>query len=168
MPFKEAKKSDSVSMKAMLLLEEGRVVYPKKLKLKTKELVVEVYGEHSGSLINPDKEVPYVVVIRKNGEHTCSCENATFSNANEYRQFWGDVPIRAKPECSHVLAAKLHPTYFWWYSDGKRKKENIEIKSKVKTGRIKLPPTHSTKPTLSRRRRNVNFSDLIRRRNDLI
>jgi hypothetical protein len=165
--MKTAKITDSVSMKALIFLQEGRVVYPPNINGAMESITVDVYGEHSGSLIDPNSETPYCVTIRKDGSFACTCDNANFTKVSEYRQFWGDVPIRAKPECSHVLAAKLHPLYFLWISDGKREKKPTKIKCKIRTGKIKVAPTHSTQPNQSRSRRNVNLSDVIKKRKQI-
>jgi hypothetical protein len=164
----EAKITDSVSMKAIILLWEGRVIYPDNLNYNKESITVDVYGEHSGSLVDPtNMEVPYYVTLRKNGTLACTCENSLQARSNEYKHFWGEIPIRAKPECSHALAAKLHPLYFQWLSNGTVEKKKTNVRCKIRSGKIKLSPKYTTSINQIRTRRNVNLSDLIKNRKEI-
>lgn len=167
--MKKAKLTDSVSMKAIILLEEGRVVYPKNIQelLSNISITVEVYGEHSGDILENKEEIPYYVTLRKDGTFACSCENSSFVSAKEYKQFWGDIPIRAKAECSHALAAKLHPFYFLWIFNNMKKKQSVNIRCKYRTGKEILITKYTLTTNIKKGKRNVNLSETIKKRKEI-
>lgn len=161
--MKEASIKDSVSMKALILLNEGRVDFPDNIPPYASEVEVFVYGEHSDkSVFHKDEFIPYIVTLRKDGTFSCSCDFMVYAK-EDYKQFWGDIAIRSAPECSHAMAAKLHPDYIKWISDGKRKPFRPPILSKYPSGNLKLKPGYKTRGVFTRRRRNVDLSDLARR-----
>ena len=168
--IRDAKETDSTLMKSLFFIKEERY---KILSITHIEIVATVIGFHSSDITDYDdtlnEKVPYTVVIRRNGEHTCTCLHFVHAK-KEYRQFWGELPIRSTPECSHVMAIKLLPEYIVWIiDDDDYAREVVQrplyIKSYVRTSGVNIPPampTDLSKIDPQRKKRMVNFEDILK------
>lgn len=170
MPIRLAKETDSVIMKSLYFINNNRVSIH---SVNDLEIVAEIIGFHSSDINNYDSDEddrePYTVVIRNNGEHTCTCLNFVHAK-KEYKQFWGDVAIRSTPECSHVMAIKILPFYKEWILGGddfisKKAKKEFFLKSFVRTSGTNLPPMSSINLDNidnPRKKRKINFEQLTK------
>lgn len=158
-------------MKSIFFLENNRVEI---ISCTEMELIARVTGLHSSDIDDYEGEStgkidPYTVMIRNNGEHTCTC--LSFVHAiKEYKQFWGDLAIRSTPECSHVMAVKISPAYKQWILKDQPNAEELAVKpmylkSYVRTsGTQVIPamPTDLSKIDPVRKHRKVNFEELTK------
>jgi hypothetical protein len=114
----------SVSDKARFYLRQGRVEV---LSKPYQHLLARVAGGHG----------IYEVEIFRDGRFSCQCENFTYDNGIE---------------CSHVLAAKMHPEYREWWSlrrIGEAIVQDEALKAEIPEFRLeplKVPPASSVKP----------------------
>lgn len=115
-----ARDDDSLMMKAISFLRDKKV---RILEISSIKITATVEGFHSNNPNDPDAintaKEPYTIIIRRNGEHVCSCQAILYTRRKKppYHQFWGKDPtkvIRIAPECSHVLAIKLTNQYKQW------------------------------------------------------
>lgn len=177
MSKKDSEKKISVTLKAHTFLMENRVEFFNKDRISrnSNELIADITVLNTDDLSEDNEKIKndkYTVLIRKDGTSTCTCENFVYSaKIEEYRQFWGDKFIRARPECSHVLAVKFTPTYIDWILDPNHpnREELIEqsfLLSYVKSSRKKISPEFDLEKSENYRpkKRKVIFSELIRSR----
>ena len=170
MKIRNAKETDSTLWKSQYFIDQDCISI---VNASEVELVMTVLGFHSSDIEDYDAErkpkVPYTVVIRNNGEHTCTCL-AFIHSLKEYKQFWGEMPIRSTPECSHIMAVKLTPIYRRWVLKDVPNAEDLAnvplyLKSYVRTSGVQIAPAMPTdlnKIDPVRRPRKVSFEDLTR------
>lgn len=171
MSYRASKKSDSVSMRALQILFDRRYEF---VDQTSTEMIWRVLGEHSEGTMKKVTEVakpePYTVIVRKNGECMCTCENYLAQKKGKYK-FFSDKEVRGSPECSHILAIKYLPQYMTWVIDPKdlialRKATHpSRIDSFVEyTGHSQVSDDHGVETPISifPQPRKVKFHDLIR------
>jgi len=157
-PIRSAKETDSITKKAIYFVTNNSIEIA---SINDDQIIAKVKGLH---IDDTELKDSYIVIIRNDGSHTCTCLGFVHSK-KEYMQFWGDIPKRTTPECSHVTAIKLTSFYRKWISKDNNEIHNINLnlKSFVHTSGVQIAPSnllslHNGKRL--RRKRLVSFEKL--------
>lgn len=156
MPSRLWSESDGIEYKALNFLKKGSIKID---NITDDEFVADVLRDEE----DPDtSKASYIVVVRKDGTHLCDCLNISYAK-KDLHHFWGNQSILITPECSHILAVKHHPLYLQWLDPTfDVKTSQYYMKGYVRNTHIKNLPVDLESLHPEKRRRKINFTELIR------